>query len=162
MSNQFLQRFIKNKNDFHQKFAKIQDFKVDYPYNYQLEKKTLLNLSIILRIHHIYYRISYTKNHGFENLVVFFEWSTLKSSVFANFWWKSFLFFINLFRIRFDINTVASTMLKNGPASIFLSNCNFLTHFLWFLHITGISQSSFVLLHSTSFSTIVRRLGNDR
>ena len=73
MSNQILKRFIKNKNDFHQKFAKIYDFKVDYMYNYQLEKKTLLNLSIILRIHQIYYRISYTTNHGFGNLVVFFR-----------------------------------------------------------------------------------------
>ena len=30
MSNQILKRFIKNKNYFHQKFAKIEDFKVDY------------------------------------------------------------------------------------------------------------------------------------
>ena len=30
MSNQILKMFIKNKFDFHQKFAKIEDFKVDH------------------------------------------------------------------------------------------------------------------------------------
>ena len=30
MSNKILKRFIKNKNDFHQKIAKIEDFKVDH------------------------------------------------------------------------------------------------------------------------------------
>ena len=81
-----------------------------------LEKK-LLKSSIIIRIHQIYYRISCTKNQGFENLVVFFEWSTLKSSIFANFWWKSIYFFINRFRIWFDINNVAVAKPKNGPRS---------------------------------------------
>ena len=78
MPNQILTRFTKKFKDFHQKFAKIEDFKVDH-------SKKLLKLTIIIRIHEIYYRISYTKNRGFENLVVFFEWSTLKSSMFANF-----------------------------------------------------------------------------
>ena len=35
--NQILKRFIKKFIDFHQKFAKIEDFKVDY--NYVLEKR---------------------------------------------------------------------------------------------------------------------------
>ena len=30
MPNKILKRFIKNKKDFHQKFAKIEDFKVDH------------------------------------------------------------------------------------------------------------------------------------
>ena len=84
--------------------------------SWPLEKK-LLNLSIMLRIHEIYYRISFAKTHGFEHLVVLFEWSTLKSSIFAIFLWKPLNFFINRFRIWFDINNVSSVMLKNGPHS---------------------------------------------
>ena len=57
----------KKQKGFPSKFAKIEDLKVDYMYS----KQNVLNLSIILRIHQLYYRISYTKNHGFGNLVVF-------------------------------------------------------------------------------------------
>ena len=40
MSNQILKRFIFDKNDFHQKFAKIEDFTVDY-------------MSLVLRLRHL-------------------------------------------------------------------------------------------------------------
>ena len=54
MSNQILKRFIKNKNDFHQKFAKIEDFKVDH-------SKKLLNF----QNRDLLYRKSYSKFDGF-------------------------------------------------------------------------------------------------
>ena len=73
MTNQNLKRFIKKYIDFNQKLATIEDFKVDY-------SKKLLKSSIIIRIHQIYYRISYTKIQSFEILVVFSSgqlWSPL-------------------------------------------------------------------------------------
>ena len=50
------------------------------------------------------------------------------------FLWKSIIFFINPFRIWFDINNVASGMLKSGPEKISSLKIINLTHFLWFLH----------------------------
>ena len=56
--------------------------------SWQLEKK-LLNFPN----REFLYRKSYSKFDAFWglsiNLVVFFEWSTLKPSIFVNFWWKS-------------------------------------------------------------------------
>ena len=79
MSNQILKRLFFENIDFHQKFTKIEDFKVDH------SKKKLLNFPN----REFLYRKSYSKFDGFWglliNLVVFFEWSTLKPSIFLNF-----------------------------------------------------------------------------
>ena len=95
MPNQILRRFIKKIIDFHKKIAKIEDFKVDYMYS-KLTTKKLLILSIILRIHQIYYRISYTKNHGLGNLVVFFRVVNFEVFYLCEFLMKSNIFFLQI------------------------------------------------------------------
>ena len=64
------------------------------------------------------YRKSYSKFDAFWglsiNLVFFFEWSTLKSSIFANFWWKLIYFFTNRSRISFGINNVSLWKARNA------------------------------------------------
>ena len=99
--------------DFPQKFAKIEDFKVDH-------SKKLLNFQNTGFL----YRKSYSKFDGFwwlsMILVVFFDWSNLKSSIFANFWWKSIIFFTNPFRNPFGINNISSTKSRNAIRDVYI------------------------------------------
>ena len=112
MSNQILKRFYFENLDFHLKNPIEKYFQSWLLWLVWVLEKKLLKSSIIIRIHQIYYRISYTKIQSFENLVVFSSgqlWSPLSLRIF-----DENPFFTNRYRISFGINNIASRTPKTA------------------------------------------------
>ena len=65
------------------------------------------------------------KKSGSWKFSSFFEWSTLKSSIYTNFWWKSIYFFMNRFRISFGISNNITGNARNAIRSVLVPSKHF-------------------------------------